>query len=147
MANRFTTVCPKTVHNILRTVVCPVLSVCKVGVLWPNGVQDATWYGSGRPRPRPLCVRWGPSSPPRKGAQQHPIFAICGRGQDRGPCRLWPSGWMDQDATCYGGRPRPRRHCVRWGPSSPHGNGYSSPHFSVHFALSRSPISATAELL
>jgi len=32
---------------------------------------------------------------------------------------LWPNGWMDQDATWYGGRPRPSRHCVRWKPSSP----------------------------
>jgi len=31
---------------------------------------------------------------------------------------LWPNGWMDQDATCYRGRPRPIRPCVRWGPSS-----------------------------
>jgi len=31
---------------------------------------------------------------------------------------LWPNGWMDQDATWYGGRPRPRRYCVRWEPSS-----------------------------
>ena len=37
----------------------------------------------------------------------------------RGPCLLWPNSWMDQDAIWYGGRPRPRRHCVRWGPSSP----------------------------
>jgi len=31
-------------------------------LLWPNGCmhQDATWYG-GRPNPRGLCVRWGPS--------------------------------------------------------------------------------------
>jgi len=31
-------------------------------LLWPNGCmhQDATWYG-GRPQPRGLCVRWGPS--------------------------------------------------------------------------------------
>ena len=29
---------------------------------------------------------------------------------------LQPNGWMDQDATWYGGRPRPRRHCVRWDP-------------------------------
>jgi len=28
-------------------------------------------------------------------------------------------GWMDQDVTWYGGRPRPKRHCVTWGPSSP----------------------------
>ena len=31
---------------------------------------------------------------------------------------LSPNGLMDQDATWYGGRPRPRRRCVRWGPSS-----------------------------
>jgi len=30
-----------------------------------------------------------------------------------GPCVLWPNGWMNQDATSYGGRPRPRPHCVR----------------------------------
>jgi len=35
------------------------------------------------------------------------------------PRLLWPNGCMDQDATGYGGRPRPTRHCVRWGPSSP----------------------------
>ena len=28
---------------------------------------------------------------------------------------LWPNGWMDYDATWYGGGARPRRHCVRWG--------------------------------
>jgi len=26
---------------------------------------------------------------------------------------------MDHDATWYGGKPRPRRRCVRWGRSSP----------------------------
>ena len=36
-----------------------------------------------------------------------------------GPCLLWPNCCMDQDATWYGGRPRPRQHCVTWGPSSP----------------------------
>ena len=35
-----------------------------------------------------------------------------------GPCLLWPNGWMDQDSTWHGGRPRPQPHCVRWGPSS-----------------------------
>jgi len=35
-----------------------------------------------------------------------------------GPFLLWPNGWMHQDATWYAGRPHPRRHCVRWGPSS-----------------------------
>jgi len=39
-------------------------------LLWPNGWmhQDATWYG-GRPQPRRLHVRWGPSFPSLKGAQ------------------------------------------------------------------------------
>jgi len=29
-----------------------------------------------------------------------------------GPCLLRPNSSIDQDATWYGGRPRPRRHCV-----------------------------------
>jgi len=37
---------------------------------------------------------------------------------------------MDQDVTWYGGRPRPTRHCVRWGPSSTQ-KGHS-PQFSAH---------------
>ena len=40
-----------------------------------------------------------------------------------GPFLLWPNGCMDQDATWYGGRPQPRRPCVRWGPSSPYPKG------------------------
>jgi len=32
---------------------------------------------------------------------------------------LWPNGWTNQDKTWYAGRPQPRLHCVRWGPSSP----------------------------
>jgi len=54
--------------------------------------------------------------------RQPPVF---------GPCLLWPNGWMDQDATWHGGRPRPRPHCARWGPSSPPPpKGYSPPIFS-----------------
>ena len=39
-------------------------------LLWPNGWmhQHATWYG-GRPQPRGLCVRWGPSPPPKFSAR------------------------------------------------------------------------------
>ena len=48
----------------------------------------------------------------------------------------WPDSSMDQDETWYGGRPRPRPHCVRWGPSFPslttHKRGHSSPQFSAH---------------
>jgi len=41
---------------------------------------------------------------------------------------------MDQDATWYGGRPRPRRHCVRWGPSYhlPKNGAEPPPQFSAH---------------
>jgi len=57
------------VHPMLRDCcpVCPI-SVCNVGVLWPNGWmdQDATWY-VGRPRCRWHCVRWVPSTPQGKG--------------------------------------------------------------------------------
>ena len=31
---------------------------------------------------------------------------------------LWPNGSMDQDASWYEGRPRPRPRCVRWVPGS-----------------------------
>jgi len=51
---------------------------------------------------------YGNPAPPEKGAQQPaqqpPLF---------GPCLLWRNGWMDQDATWYGGRSRPRPHCIR----------------------------------
>ena len=43
---------------------------------------------------------------------------------------LWPNGWMDQDATRYGGIPRPRRNCVRWGTSTPKKGAH--PPFSAH---------------
>ena len=48
--------------------------------------------------------------PPSPKGEQVPIF---------GHCPLWPNGWMDQDATWYGGKPRPRRRYVRRGRSSP----------------------------
>jgi len=34
------------------------------------------------------------------------------------PCLFRPNNCMYQDTTWCGGRPQPRRHCVRWGPSS-----------------------------
>jgi len=43
---------------------------------------------------------------------------------------LWPSRWMGQNATWYGGRLRPRRHCVRWEHSSPKGAQSPPPIFS-----------------
>jgi len=54
-----------------------------------------------------------PAPLPKKGAQP-PIFD---------PFLLSANGWMHQDATWYGGWPRPRRLCVRWGPSYPRTEG------------------------
>jgi len=50
----------------------------------------------------------GDPAPP-KGGTVPPVLAHV----------LLPNGSIDQDATWYGGMPRPRPHCVRWGPSSP----------------------------
>jgi len=111
--------------------------------------QNEASHG-GRPRPRPHCVRWGPSGPPRKGHSTltfrlmsivakwldglgchgmevglGPCHIVLDRDPVRpptkkgakppslGPCLLWPNGWMDQDVTWCGGRPRPRPQCVR----------------------------------
>ena len=49
-------------------------------------------------------------------------------------CGLRPNGGIDQDATWYGGRPRPRRHCVRWEPRSPPQNRGRSPPQKIFLA-------------
>jgi len=36
--------------------------------------EAGTWYG-GRPQPRRLCVRWGPSPLPKRGRSPHPQFS------------------------------------------------------------------------
>ena len=95
-----------------QNIVCPVWPLPSVMLLYCR--QTAGWIKMPFGTEVGLCpfhmVLDGNPSPP-KGAQQcPPLF---------GPCPLRPNGCMDQDATWYGGRPRPRRHCVRWGPSSP----------------------------
>ena len=129
--------------------------------------QDATWH-DGRPQPRRLCVRWGPSPSTQRGGAPPQFLAhfYCGQTDgcikmppgielDLGPgdfvldgdptplpkkgaqppvfglCLLWPNGWMDEDATWYGSRPRPRPHCVRRGPSSPAKGAQQPPPFSA----------------
>ena len=54
----------------------------------------------------------------KKGAEPRPNFRPF----------LWPNGWMDEDSTWYGSRPRPRPHCTRLVPSYPR-KGHSSPRF------------------
>jgi len=74
--------------------------------------------------PSDIVLDGDPAPLPKKGAEPSPIF---------GPCLLWPNGWMDQDATWCEGRPRPRPHCVTWGPSSPPpGKKRHSPQFLAH---------------
>jgi len=51
----------------------------------------------------------GVAAPPKTGTTP-PVF---------GSCLLWPNSWIDEDATRYGSRPRPRPHCVRRAPNSP----------------------------
>ena len=58
-----------------------------------------------------------PAPLPKRGAEP-PIF---------GPYLLRPNGCMDQDATWYGGRPRPTRYCVPCGRSYPQKKGTSTP--------------------
>jgi len=55
----------------------PIFGPCllRSNVGWMD--QDSTWFGTdyeGRARPRPHCFRLGPSSSPRKGAEQPPCF-------------------------------------------------------------------------
>ena len=107
--------------------ICPIclscLSVCDVGVLWPNGWmdQDETWCG-GRPRPWPHHFRWGPSFPLLKGYSPT-IF---------GPCLLWPNGWMDKVPLATKGGLGPGHIVLDRKPAPPSKKGHSGPKFSAH---------------
>jgi len=48
------------------------------------------------------------------------------------PFLLWSNGWMHQHANWYGGRPQPRRLCVRWRPSPLAPKGAEPPIFRPH---------------
>jgi len=101
---------------------------CCLSCLWrwcivAKRLDGSRWNLACRwPRPWPHCVRLGPRFPSPKGAQPPPIF---------GPCLLCPNGWMDQDATWYGGRPRPGHIVLDGDPAtSPPKRGHS-PQFSA----------------
>jgi len=70
-------------------------------------------------RPGHIVLDGDPATPSPKGAQP-PIF---------GQYLFWPNGWMDQHATWQADRPWPKRHCVRWRPSSPSPKGGRAPNF------------------
>jgi len=127
--------------------VCPVclsvcLSVCDVGVLWPNGwvYQVATSYGSG-PRPRPHCIRWGPSSPrPKKEGHSpnHRPMSVVAKRLNGSRCHLVWSQASVQATLCFMGTQLPL----------PQRRGTATPTFwSMSVVAKRSPSSATAELL
>jgi len=85
---------------------------------------------------RDIVFSVDPATPRKRAHPPHPIF---------GPCLLWPDGWMDEDAAWYGSRPRRGSHCTRWSPSSLKRG--ACPLFGPCLMWTRSPISATAELL
>jgi len=84
--------------------------------------------------PDNIVLHGDPAPPSKNGAQQPPTSGLTtgwikmpldmevshGPGDivlDGNPAP--PNSWMDEDATWFGSRPRPRQHCVTWGPSSP----------------------------
>jgi len=68
--------------------------------------------------PSDIVLDWDPGPLPKMGAEPPASFV---------PCLLWLNSCMDQDATWYGDRPRPRPHCARWSPSSPPKRGIAVP--------------------
>jgi len=75
--------------------------------------------------PGDFVLNGDPAPPSPKGGAAPQIF---------GPCLLWPNGWVDEAGTWHGGRPHPRRLCVRWGPSPPpQKRAEPIPQFSAHF--------------
>jgi len=108
------TVCKTVRDMLLDRCLCPVLSLCNVGVLCM--LQTVGWIkmklgaqtGLG---PGHIVLDGDPAPPPPRG-HSLPIF---------GPYSylLRPNGCLDQDATWYGDKLRPKQHCVRWGPSPP----------------------------
>jgi len=109
-----------------------VLSVC-LSCLWrwctvAKRLDGSRWnLQAGRPQPWPHYVRRRPSSPSPKGAQP-PIFV---------PYLLRLNGWMDQDGTWYGGRPRPRRLCWMGTPLLSPKKGAAPHKFSAHVYCGR----------
>jgi len=75
-----------------RCPVCAVLSVCNVGVLWPNGWMDPdeTWHAVGL-GPGHIVLDGKPALPPPKGAQPllsfRPMSTVAKR-LDRSRCHL-----------------------------------------------------------
>jgi len=98
--------CPSRLSVL--SVLCVTLVYCVQTVEWIK-MKLGVHVGLG---PGHIVLDGDPSPLPQRGTA--PEFSA-----NFGPCLLWPNGWMDEDATWYGSRPRPRPHCVRRGPRSP----------------------------
>jgi len=91
--------------------VLSVLSVCNVGILWPNGWmdEDEAWY-AGRPRPWPHSVRWG--HPPNGQSPQFSAHVCCGQMAGRIKMPLGRKVGLDPSDTVLDGdpaRPSPKK--------------------------------------
>ena len=85
------------------------LSVCDVGRLWPNGWMDhyETWHEC-RPRPDHIVLHVYPAPLTQRGtAPNFRPMSVVAKRLDGPRCQL------------VGRWPRPRPHCIRWGPSPP----------------------------
>jgi len=100
------------------TVVAKRLDGSRCHLVWPHHV----------PGPGDIVLNVDPAPLPPKGHSRLPALF--------GPCLFCPNGWMEQDASWYGGRPRPRPYCVRWGPSSLK-RGTAAPLFSAHICCGK----------
>ena len=72
--------------------------------------------------PSDIVIDGDPGPPPKRDTAPPHFLAHA----------LWPNGSMNQDATWYGCRPRPRPHCVMWDPVTqlpPKGHSSPSPTF------------------
>ena len=128
-----TVVCPSVLSvrlSCLSVCLSMTLVYCGQTVGWINlGVQVG--FGPGY-----IVLDGDPADPLTKRGTSAPTVEIYERRlclcvhMIRGPCRLWPNGWMDQDENWHGGRPRPWPHCVRCGPSYSSPKGAQPPLFS-----------------
>jgi len=98
------TVAQKLFAVCYQTVVClsclsVMLTYCGQMIGWirmPLGMEVGLGSGHIMLDRHPAAPQKGPSSPIPS------IFGLC---------LLWPNGWMDQEVTWYGHRPRPRPQC------------------------------------
>jgi len=69
--------------------ICPVLSCCDVGVLWPNiwTDQDETWH-AGRPRPSHIVLNGDPALPKRGTAPNFWPISIVAKHLNELTCHL-----------------------------------------------------------